>query len=396
MRVLAGALALAALLSSGALAAGSQVSPTLGEQRIGVVLATWGPEPVTVEEARDAIAATDAYVREASFGKTWLDAELIGWVRPLPARPTGCSPPAMHDTISRSVDLSSFDRVAYVLPEIDCPWGGAYFPPGVWMLGRITMELFAHELGHNYGIAEEGAAWICDGRSCRAQDYASPYSVMGHGSGHYNAFEKWRFGWIERAGPSLRSGDVEIARIDRPSELPHALYVVSGPSEYWLEYRPEVGWPVVYAGPTIADGGESRYPRRNLLLASARQATFAVPGSFEAKLTRADGESATLSFRWTDRRPPSRPRVGAEVARGRVTVSFSATDAGSGVERFEIVVDRTRRVTVPTSVLRGGELIGRLLQYRARLPRGLHRIAVVAIDRAGNRSPRAVTRVTVR
>jgi hypothetical protein len=94
------------------------------------------------------------------------------------------------------------------------------------MLGGISKDLFAHELGHTYGVAEEGAAWICAG-ACAAENYADPYSVMGHGSGHYDAFEKWTFGWIERAGPELRNGAYELARIDRPSPLPHALYLLS-------------------------------------------------------------------------------------------------------------------------------------------------------------------------
>ena len=92
VRVLTGALALAALLllQSSAGAASAQFGP-IGEQRIAVVLATWGPRPVTVEQARAAIAETEAYIRAASFGRTWLDVELIGWVEALPARPVGCN-----------------------------------------------------------------------------------------------------------------------------------------------------------------------------------------------------------------------------------------------------------------------------------------------------------------
>ena len=376
-------------------AAPSQTAPTLGEQRIAVVLATWGPEPVTVEEARAAIAETEAYIRAASFGKTWLDVELYGWARALPSRPTGCSPPTIHSTIQQTIAPTGFDRIAYVLPEIDCPWGGAYFAPGVWMLGRITMELFAHELGHNYGVAEEGAAWICTPR-CSAQNYASPHSVMGHGRGHFNAFEKWRFGWISRAGPFLADRDYEIARIDRASELPHALYVVTGSDEYWIEYRPEVTWPVVHAGPSPVRDGPSRFPGWNLLLAGARSQTFAVPGAFSVSLVRSDSERATLRFRWTDRTPPSRPRVETAV-RGRVvTIRPAARDAGSGVDRYELRVDGRRHGSTRGSALRRGELVWRDPRFRVRLGRGTHRVAVAAVDRVGNRSPRAVTRVTVR
>ena len=388
MRPLAAAVVLVALLTAGASAAVSQAGPTLGEQRIAVVLATWGPEPVSVEQAKRAIAETEAYIREASFGKTWLDVELHGWVRVLPTRPTGCNTTEINSAIQSRLDLSGFPRVAYVLPQIDCPWGGAYAPPGVWMIGRITMQLFAHELGHNYGTYEEGAAWICGG-GCRAEEYASPYSVMGHGSGHFNAYEKFRYGWIERAGPVSRAGDYEIARIDRRSQLPHALVVATGGDEYWIEYRPEVDWPVVHAGPSIVRSAASRFPESNLLLLGARGRTFSVPGAFQVALVGSDGERATLRLRWTDTTRPSRPQVDVETRRRTVTLRFSARDAGSGVDRFVVTVDGTRRF-LPTSAVRGRERVG--LVPRVTLERGRHAITVRAVDRAGNAGP-PVTRM---
>ena len=210
---------------------------------------------------------------------------------------------------------------------MDCPWGGAYYPPGVWMLGEISKFLFAHELGHNFGVREEGPAWIC-GTSCRAENYASPYSVMGHGSGHFNAFEKWRFGWIAREGPTLVNGEYRIARIDRPSELPHALYIVSGADEYWIEYRPEVPWPVVHAGANDARSTPSRFPQRNLLLERARSGKFAVRNAFEVVMVGSDPAQATLRFRWTDRTRPTRPRIDAIVSGRWVTLQFPAIGCG--------------------------------------------------------------------
>jgi hypothetical protein len=389
MRPLVAALVLACVLATGASAAVSQSGPTLGAQRIAVVLATWGPEPVSVEEARRAIAETEAYIREASFGRSWLDVELRGWVRALPARPTGCNTTELNSTIQGVLDTSAFARTAYVLPQIDCPWGGAYAPPGVWMIGRITMQLFAHELGHNYGTYEEGAAWVCGG-GCRVEEYASPYSVMGHGTGHFNAYEKFRYGWIERAVPLARAGDYEIARIDRPSELPHALVVHTGGDEYWIEHRPEVDWPVVHAGPSVVRSAPSRFPESNLLLLGARSKTFSVPGAFQVALVESDGESATLRLRWTDMTKPSRPQVEVETRRRTVTLRFSAQDAGSGVDRFVVTVDGRRRV-LPTAALRGRELLG--LVPRVALPRGRHRVTVRAVDRAGNVGPARSLRV---
>ena len=396
MRVLVTAAAVSLLLATlSGDAFPRSAGAVVGEQRIGLVLATWGPEPVTVDEARAAVAETVAYVRDASFGKTSLSVEVIGWTRALPRRPRGCDTQGVDETIRRSVDLSRFTLVAYLIPSMDCPWSGAYYPPGVWMLGRISKDLFAHELGHNYGVREEGSAWICS-TSCRAENYASPYSVMGHGSGDFNAFEKWRFGWITREGPTLADGEYQIARIDRPSGLAHALYVVSGADEYWIEYRPEVPWPVVHAGANDARVTSSRFPQRNLLLAGARSAKFSVPKAFEVVMLDSDSTEATLRFRWTDRTRPSRPRLDV-IASGRwVTLRFPATDTGSGVDRYEVSIGPRYRVVVATSEVVDGELVGHDAVYRARLARGVHRVVVTPVDRAGNRGPAAVRSVRVR
>jgi RNA polymerase sigma factor (sigma-70 family) len=147
MRILLALAALAMLLAALARA------DVLGERRLAVRLVTWGPEPVTLADAQEAVAETDAFIRANSFGKTWLSADVAGWT----------------------------------------------------------------------------------------------------------------FGWIDRAGPDLSDGDVTIARIDLPSAGPHALYVLAGAEEYWIEYRPESTSPVVHAGPSLIDpAARSRFPQKNL------------------------------------------------------------------------------------------------------------------------------------
>jgi hypothetical protein len=218
---------------------------------------------------------------------------------------------------------------------------------------------------------------------------------MGHGSGHFNAFEKRRFGWIDVAGPSLRNGDHEIARIDRASPLPHALYVVTAADEYWIEYRPEVAWPVVHGGASPAAVSRSRFPQRNLLVTGARSPRFAVAHAFEVTMTRSDRERATLRFRWLDRTRPSRPEISVYRSGREVTLRFPATDRGSGVERYQLAIGRRVRVAVPTARVQGNDLVGVDPVHRVRLPSGVHRVSVAAIDRAGNRGPTATRRVRV-
>jgi hypothetical protein len=299
MRILLAVAALAALVAAPARA------QVVGEQRLAVRLVTWGPESVALADARAVVAETDAYIRANSFGRTWLSADVAGWLHALPARPASCDTQGIDAAVRRAEPgLAAYPRVAYLLPQIDCPWGGAYFPPGVWMLGRITVELLAHELGHNYGVTEEGPAWVCAGGSCEVESYADPFSVMGHGSGHFGAYEKYVFGWID--------------------------------------------------------------------------------------------EGATLDFRWTDRTRPSRPRL-AVAGRGRVvTLRFPAADAGSGVAAYDVSVDGRRRARLETVQELGRVLGGRDPELELRLAPGRRRIAVVAVDRAGNRSPAATRVVRVR
>ena len=219
---------------------------------------------------------------------------------------------------------------------------------------------------------------------------------MGHGSGHFNAYEKYVFGWIDRVRPGPRGGDVTIARIDVASTRPHALYVLAGAEEYWVEYRPESAGPVVHAGSSLVDpAARSRYPRKNLLL-PAGGSRFAVPGAFEVMLDARPGATeARLAFRWTDRTRPERPRLTLTRSGRTLLLRFPATDRGSGVDAFEVAVDGRRRARIVTVQELGRTLGGRDPELALRVRRGVHRVSVVAIDRAGNRSAAASRTVRV-
>jgi len=98
-----------------------------------------------------------------------------------------------------------------------------------------------------------------------------------------------------------------------------------------------------------------------------------------------DPERATLRFRWIDRTRPSRPHLDAITSGRWVTLTFPATDAGSGVDRYELSIGPRYRATVATTEVVDGELSGHEPIHRLRLARGAHRVVVTAVDRAGNR-----------
>jgi hypothetical protein len=332
----------------------------------------------------------------------------------LDERPTGCDIAGIElgargAIAARGLDPSRFDQLVFAFPEINCQWGGAYFDFNVWTNGRVDRHLVAHELGHVWGIREEGPSWDCFGGACAMYLYGSPYSVMGHGWSDFNVFEKFTYGWIDVARPT-RTSEVDLAAIDRASQLPHGLVVTAAGSEYWLEYRsPEPRFAyrndeatpglVAYAGPNgLPLGQQSPFPSRNILLGDpagrgrpsvATGESFTVPGAFSVTLVAAQSDVARVRFAWLDRTRPGRARI---LTAGRRRVSWrSGAERGSGIERFELRVDRRPPTIVRLGVLSANVVGANLLQARfPALRRGRHRATVTAIDRAGNRSLPAV------
>jgi len=389
-----------------------------GQQRVLVLQVTWGPQPWAAAQGREALAAAGAYIRSASFGRTWIDGTATDWLHALTGPPGSCDIRAVETAANAAAraagfDLGSYTTLGYAFPDIGCPWGGAYFPPGIWMNGRMDTFVVAHELGHTYGIVEEGPGWACGGAGCESHDYANPYSVMGHGMSDFDAFEKLTFGWIDRVARPEGDGEFTIAAIDRPGPDAHVLHVLTAADEYWFEYRPpEPVWSAdeptatpgiaVIAGTNGLSSRRSRFTQRDLLLldpvGSGRPSifageTFTARGAFALTVGSTAPARATVALRWTDRTRPSPPRI---LSAGRTSLTWAASaDAASGIDAYDVSVDG-RRVRRVRALLVAGTVYletPRRVRY-APLGRGRHRVTVVAMDRAGNRS-RATSRSVV-
>ncbi|HEU4942696.1 MAG TPA: hypothetical protein VFT18_05475 [Gaiellaceae bacterium] len=397
------------LVAAAVLASAGAASPaTLGEQRVLIMLTTWGPEPYAPDQIRGQLDEAAAYMRSTSYGKTWLTGEVTPWLHALPSKP-GCDTgsialAAQSAARAAGYDLARYTTLGIAMPHLDaCAWGGAYFAPGIWLNGRWDRQVIAHELGHTYGISEEGSAWVCD-PTCQAEPYRDPFSVMGHGLSDYGAWEKHMFGWVDRvAAPAAR---VSLGAIDRTGTSAQALRVVVAGDEYWFEYRPPVPvWPYAPdAAPGVAIhagsnglGEPGRFPGRNLLLHDpvrrgrpSVQAgeTFAVRGAFAVRVDSAGSDTAELAFRWTDRTRPARPRiVGARVRGARLFVRWlRGSEHGSGIAAHDVYVDGRRAGRVASSRILGSLAIANDDAFAIRVRPGRHTVAVVAVDRAGNRS----------
>ena len=388
-----------------------------GEQRLLVVRVTWGPEAFTDEAVQDVVfSQTATFMRASSFGKTWIVGEQTPWLHALPSQPF-CDTRAIADAARQAAqragyDLTRFNRYAFLFPRVDCSWSGLGGGDTIFLNGQLSRKLVAHELGHTYGLGH-AKTWDCAGRTCTETEYGDPYDTMGGGQGDFNVFEKTRLGWITSTLTAAREGTYTIDRPDRTSALPQAFVVETARTEYWFENRQEqvpffggllsTGVLVRVSGRPDASPAFRPLPEVSLLLPNAAGAgrpalqpgqSFTAAGAFAVTVdTQLEGQAA-LGFRWLDQTPPAPPRILTPAARTARRASLEVTweapvETGSGVAAYEVSLDGRAAVAVQPSAAQSPLAIFRMPA------RGAHRVAIRAVDRAGNRGKAAVRRFVV-
>ena len=380
-----------------------------GEVRVVYVLATWGPEPFTPADFDRVAAETDAYFRTSSAGRLSMPGTYGGVVRLSRAVFDSCDATVIRNA-APTAPFAGFDRAVIVTPRVPaCEFGGEANPTEVLLNSALFLALAAHELGHTLGLAH-ASRWDCGGASCQVNEYGNEFSVMGHGNGDLNAFEKSKLQWLTGVVRPTRNATHEIGPVEGPTTLPQALVVTTAASEFWFESRGHsttsfVGDSVQPAGVAVIAGPangaiRSPYPRDNLLLPNPRGRgrfayiageSFSRRGVFRVTVDRHALEGSTLRFEWLDRTAPARPSVDVSVRRGRVRVAWDpAVERGSGLLSYAVLVDGRAVRTLDGQIpyLNAGATL--------RLSRGVHRVGVRATDRAGNRGRAATVRVRVR
>lgn len=423
--LVAAALALTApadALAHGSASAQVARSAVKGDHRVLVVLLTWGPQTFAREQVDSIVfGQTNEWLQRSSYGLTSISGDVTPWLTALPERPL-CqldylSAKARTAARAAGFDPAAYKRWIYVLPSrVSCPFTGVAFGEEVLLNGAVTRRLVAHELGHTYGLGFHANTWECDG-GCRSREYGNPFDTMGSGGGDFNAYEKYVLGWITNVARPQAPGSFRIGELERPSTMPQALVVATARHEYWFDHRGDVpegalldyalnDGVLVHAGPNPkAPLAKSVYPHADLLLPDplgrGRPAilpgeSWGESGAFSVTVVAKIAGGVELSFAWAD---STRPRPPAIVqpprtlrAKGRRTLEIGWNDApetGSGVARYEVRIDGGSVRVYPGDMLGGFD--------RVRMPRlGAHTLAVVAVDRAGNRSAAAVRRFTVR
>jgi Gametolysin peptidase M11 len=393
-----------------ALLAPAHAAGVTGTQKVLVVLATWGPQPFSRDEARRVVFQdADAFLRTSSGGQLRLQGEATPWLRVL-QEPAGCPGHWWDQAIPRAVAdparaaaraagfrIADYDRFVYLIPETSCAFHGLGWAPEVLLNGILDSRLVVHELGHTWGLAHAAAA-SCFPLYCTFDEAGDPYSIMGDGVDDFSVFEKIALGWRLPVTTASRTRTLSLGRADRTGPAAKALRVPVAAGEYWLEYRPKprgrssrfepLAPGVLVRFVNRADAEQPFGPPPVLLLAEgretrpplARRETFRAPGVFTARVVSLTGTRAAVRFTWTDRLGPTTPEITEPVstvtAGSRLAVRWDAAeDQGSGVAHYLVSVDGKAPV----------KALGRSAVLNATGP-GAHRVSVVAVDRAGNRS----------
>jgi hypothetical protein len=410
-RLLPVALLIALCLALAPAASSAYGEHVLGPQRILVGLVTWGPQPFVRDDVRDIVFnQVDALYRSMSYGKMSLTGTVTPWLKAFDGG-VGCNLPNIKALGSAALaaagyDLSKYDRVVYVHPEQNCPWSGVTQAGTVFLNGALTTHLVAHELGHSFGLGHANLT-DCKHHDCGALEYGDPYDTMGVGTGDFSAKAKFDLGWLTAVSRAAKNGAYALAPIEHPAKTAQALVVTTANDQYWIEYRsrPAVnddgrqvaGSGVIMRVSASPDHDDGAIPNQLLSDPSGQHRPelqhgdrFIDAGTFRLTVLGESGSRARLRFQWTDKTAPRAPRFTATVVGGRVQVTFDGKvrETGSGVARYDITLDRHVPLIVGTDAADAPVEVGRPLP-------GTHTVRVVAVDRAGNRSPAGVRQIRV-
>src|SRR5678815_794682 len=239
---------------------------TFGSQKTLVILVNFSndkSQPYTVAQAKTGYGGLDSWFREVSYQQTSLVVDVVGWytmsVTNQSCDYTKIQTDARKAATTAGVNLSTYIRHVYAFPfNSTCQFAGLATvggnPSSVWINGNTSTGTLAHEFGHTLGLYHSHAL-NCHPTivtpPCSIVEYGDTTDTMGGGTGHYNAFQKQRIGWLDfNVSPPITtvqtSGDYTIDAYAFPGTVPKALQIARGTTgqSFYVELRRNQGWDV--------------------------------------------------------------------------------------------------------------------------------------------------------
>jgi hypothetical protein len=238
---------------------------TFGEQRAVVILVNFQDNtsaPYTPASAwTTTFDAVSNFYTESSYGQTWFTGDVFGWFT-IPMGSTACDTTTIASLADQAAtaagaNLSNYGRRIYAFPRIAaCSWWGlgsvGGSPSRAWINGAYSLQVVAHELGHNFGN-HHSHSQPCAAGTCSTVEYGDNRDIMGNiAVAHTTAYQKERLGWLNYgSSPPIQTvGTSSTYWIDGYSPAgtrPKALKVLKGVDAtggktwYYLEARVPVG-----------------------------------------------------------------------------------------------------------------------------------------------------------
>jgi hypothetical protein len=381
-----------------------------GEQRTIAVVVDFSDAQVTcTPQSIDELLFTDgdgysvdALLREMTFEGVWLRGHVVGPVTIDYSTSDSCNTRAWSDAadaelLALGVDPSSYDRRVYVLPDQN-PCGftgygevGGAAPTRAWVSRCAREDLYAHELGHGFGMHHA---------STPTYEYGDGSDIMGP-SGRLlrqvNAAHQHQMGWLDSGAvvDVVDSGDYEVAPLELAGQqalAPQILRIFKADTNeyYYLSYRRALGFDANLASIYVDGLAVHRYPddgslRRTYLLAQLSDGQSFSDPTNEVTITTESHDANLLRLRISlepveptgDESPPSPPSGLVASLRGRhVQLSWTASSDNVGVVAYSLWRDGAW-LAETTELVHVDLHVGR---------RATHEYWVIAHDAAGNAS----------